>query len=119
MDGKQIGIDILDKNFKIRGFGPDSELFIHPVSNRYYRKYECRADNKYGTAMHPVQLELANPPGMIRQVVVETISPTCLYFRFVPPEDDGGLRIISYIAEYKEIKTDWKDATRRYWFHGE
>ena len=66
MDGKQIGVDVLDKNFKIRGLGPDSELFIRPVSKRYYRVYECRANNKYGTAMHPIELSVASPPGMIR-----------------------------------------------------
>ena len=119
MDGKQIGVDILDKNFKIRGLGPDSELFIRPVSKRYYRTYECRANNKYGTAMHPVELAVASPPGMIRQVVVEMITPTSIHFRFVPPEKDGGVEINCYIAEYKQLNNDWNDATRRYWFHGE
>ena len=119
MDGKQIGVEVFDKNFKIRGLGPDSELFIRPVSEQYYRTYECRANNKYGTAMHPIELVVASTPGMIRQVVVEKITPTSLHFRFVPPEDNGGVRIDSYIAEYKEIKKEWKDASKRYWFHGE
>ena len=118
MDGKQIGIDILDKNFKIRDLGTVSELFVRPVSNRYYRTYECRADNKYGTTMHPVQLEVAHPPGMIRQVVVESITPTSLIFRFVPPERDGGVKIDCYIVEFKELQMEWKDSTRRYWFEG-
>ena len=118
MDGKQIGVDVFDKNFKIRGLGPDSELFIRPVSKRYYRVYECRANNKYGTTMHPIELAVASTPGMIRQVVVEMITPTSLHFRFVPPENDGGVKIDSYIAEYKEIKKEWKDASKRYWFHG-
>ena len=69
--------------------------------------------------MHPIELAVASTPGMIRQVVVEMITPTSLHFRFVPPEKDGGIKIDSYIAEYKEIKKDWKDASKRYWFHGE
>ena len=80
VDGKQIGRHILDKNFKIRGLGPESELFILPVSDRYYGTYECRAENKYGTAVHPIQLAVAHPPGQIRQVVVEKVTaslPLC------------------------------------------
>ena len=117
--GKQIGRHILDKNFKIRGLGPESELFILPVSDRYYGTYECRAENKYGTAVHPIKLAVAHPPGQIRQVMVEKVTATSLHFRFVPPEDTGGMPIDSYIAEYKEARQSWKEARRRFWFHGE
>ena len=117
--GQQIGKHILDKNFKIRGLGPESELYILPVSDRYYGTYECRAENKYGTAVHRIRLAVAHPPGQIRQVVVEKVTATTLHFRFVPPEDTGGVPIDSYIAEYKEVRQSWEEAIRRYWFHGE
>ena len=119
VSGRQIGRQILDKNFKIRGIGPKSELFILPVSDRYYGTYNCRAENKYGTAVHPIQLAVAHPPGQIRQVVVEKVTATALHFRFVPPEETGGMPIDSFIAEYKEARLSWKESRRRHWFHGE
>ena len=116
--GKQIGREVLDKNFKIRGLGSESELFILPVSDRYYGTYGCRAENKYGTAVNTIQLSVAQPPGKIRQVVLEKMTAATLHFRFVPPEDTGGLPIDSYIAQYKEVRQTWKEARRRYWFQG-
>ena len=117
--GRQIGREVLDKNFKIRGLGPRSELFILPVSDRYYGTYNCRAQNRYGTVDHPIKLAGARPPGPIRQVVVEKVTATTLHFRFVPPEDTGGLPIESYIAQYREVRQSWKEARRRFWFQGE
>ena len=117
--GRQIGREVLDKNFKIRGLGPRSELFILPVSDRYYGTYNCRAQNRYGTVDHPIELAVARPPGPIRQVVVEKVTATTLHFRFVPPEDTGGLPIESYIAQYREVRQSWKEARRRFWFQGD
>ena len=65
-----------------------------------------------------MKLSLARAPGVVRQVVVESVTPTSLYFRLVPPEDDGGIRIDSFIAEYKETRKTWMDARKRYWFQG-
>ena len=84
--------------------------------SRYYADYECRADNAHGSASWLVSLRVATPPGPIRQVVLEKVTATTIMFKFVPPQSSGGLKITSYIAEYKDTKQSWEEARKRYWF---
>ena len=82
----------------------------------YYTTYECKAENQYGTVVHVVKLAAAHNPGKIQQVILENITPTSLRFQLVPPEDNGGLPVDFYVAEYKHSRQPWKDSRRRYWF---
>ena len=55
-------------------------------------------------------LRVASVPGPIRQVVLEKVTATTIMFKFVPPQSSGGLKITSYIAEYKDTKQSWEEA---------
>ena len=59
---------------------------------------------------------MATVPGPVRQVVPERWTATTITFRFVPPQSNGGLPLMSYVAEYKEARQSWKEAEKRYWF---
>ena len=45
------------------------------------------------------------------------MTATTIRLRFVPPQSTGGLKITSYIAEYKDTKQSWEESRKRYWFH--
>ena len=44
----QIGRDIRDSKFKLRGLTGQSELRVLPSTDGYYREYTCRANNRVG-----------------------------------------------------------------------
>jgi len=116
VNGSQIGRQVMDKNFKIRGLTSQSELFVLPTTDRYYTSYVCQASNVHGTANVSIDLLVATVPGPVRQVVPERWTATTIMFRFVPPQTNGGLPLLSYVAEYKEARQSWKEARKRYWF---
>ena len=83
---------------------------------RYYTRYDCVAENDHGSETVTLELRRAGRPGPVRQVVMEKVTATMIRFRFVPPKSTGGLPLISYVAEYKEARQDWRDAKKRFWF---
>jgi len=115
----KVGREILDKNFKIRGFQQKSELQVVPLTDMYYQDYLCQATNRHGTSQRVVKLSKAGKPGPIQQVVLELVTATSLRFQFVPPVDTGGLQVESFTAEYKEARQSWAEARRRNWFRSQ
>lgn len=68
LGGRQIGRQLTDSNFKIRGLGAESELFVRPLAERYYAGYSCRATNAHGEHNVTLHLRTATVPGPVRQV---------------------------------------------------
>jgi len=111
----EIGVQDLDRNFKIQGKGPRSDLVVTPLSNKYYGRYRCKAENPYGIEYTEITLEEAHVPTLLQQAILDKYTATTLEFRFVAPTDSGGLPIESYAAEYKESRQPWEEARRRVW----
>ena len=74
LGGRQIGRQLTDSNFKIRGLGAESELFVRPLAERYYAGYSCRATNAHGEHNVTLHLRTATVPGPVRQVQPSSLS---------------------------------------------
>ncbi|XP_059086244.1 fasciclin-2-like isoform X2 [Tigriopus californicus] len=112
---REIGKEIIDRNYQIIGEGPRSDLKVTPLEAEYYGRYTCEAKNQYGQAQHEIELQEAREPSRIQQAVADKTTATTIQFRFVSPSDTGGLPIEAYAAEYKEATKEWNDADRRVW----
>lgn len=112
---REIDREIIDRNYKVVGHGPRSDLIVTPLDLQYYGRYTCKAVNPHGEAFHEIELNEAREPSYIQQAVTDKVTATTIQFRFVAPTDTGGLPIDSYAVEYKESTQEWLSAKRRVW----
>ncbi|CAB4060807.1 NCAM [Lepeophtheirus salmonis] len=112
---REIDREIIDRNYRVFGKGPRSDLIVTPLTRQYYGRYTCKAFNNHGQASHEISLKEAEEPSMIQQVIHDKVTATTVQFRFVAPVNTGGLPLDSYAVEYKEKSLEWKNADRRVW----
>lgn len=112
---REINREIIDRNYKVFGHGPRSDLIVTPLDLQYYGRYTCKAINPHGEAFTEIELKEAREPSTLQQAVTDKVTATTIQFRFVAPHDTGGLPIDSFSVEYKETTHEWDDAKRRVW----
>jgi len=112
---REINREIIDRNYRVFGHGPRSDLIVTPLDLQYYGRYTCKAINPHGEAFYEIDLREAREPGTIQQAVTDKVTATTIQFRFVAPHDTGGLPIDSFAAEFKESTQQWDNAKRRVW----
>lgn len=108
-------IDPYTPNIRQIGFQSNSSLEIRPIDRYVYGFYKCIATNKLGVAEHLVQFREARRPGPILEAIVYERTATSLAYRIIGPIDDGGLPVVSFVAQYKEDRAPWEDHLVKHW----
>jgi len=114
-EDREIGREIIDRNYEVIGRGPRSDLTITPLDRQYFGVYTCKAENPHGEAFQEIELHEAREPSYVQQAVTDKVTATTIQFRFVAPTDTGGLPIDSYTCQYKEVSLEWSDGAKRVW----
>ena len=65
---REIDREIIDRNLKVVGHGPRSDLIVTPLDLQYYGRYTCKAVNPHGEAFQEIILNEAREPSYIQQV---------------------------------------------------
>ena len=107
-----------DEHYTVIGHGPSSVLRVTPSSSqKHYGTYICKAENPYGEAFQEIWLFEAALPRQVTGVTVLQITATTIEVGITGPSigDSGRLPIETYAVEYKETRSEWKDAKKRYW----
>jgi len=112
---REINREIIDRNYRVYGHGPRSDLIVTPLDLQYYGRYTCKAINPHGESFYEIELKEAREPGSLQQAVTDKVTATTIQFRFVAPHETGGLPIDSFAVEYKESTQMWDNAKRRVW----
>ena len=86
---REVNREFIDRNLKIIGHGPRSDLIVTPLDLQYYGMYTCKAVNPHGEAFHEIELREAHEPGYVLQAVTDKVTATTIQFRFVAPTDTG------------------------------
>ena len=68
---REIDREIIDRNMKVVGHGPRSDLIVTPLDLQYYGRYTCKAVNPHGEAFQEIELKEAREPSYIQQVNIE------------------------------------------------
>lgn len=108
-----------DPEIRIYDNGPISSLYIKPLDKRYYTQYKCIAKNKYGEAVHSIELREAPKPADIPQVSMIEITATTITFDIVPPVAPVDLPIRTISVQYRVHDTPWSMSKNRTWAVGE
>ncbi len=74
---REIDREIIDRNFRVVGHGPRSDLIVTPLDLQYYGRYTCKAVNPHGEAFYEIELKEAREPSYIQQVT-DSSNPLCL-----------------------------------------
>ena len=107
-----------DDHYTIIGHGPSSVLRVTPSSSqKHYGTYICKAENPYGEAFQEIWLFEAALPRQVSGATVLQITATTIEFGITGPSigDSGRLPIETYAVEYKETRSEWHEAKKRYW----
>ena len=51
---REIDREVIDRNLRVVGHGPRSDLIVTPLDLQYYGMYTCKAVNPHGEAFHQV-----------------------------------------------------------------
>lgn len=93
-----------DDRYIIYGTRSISNLLVKlsETSNQnVYGTYTCIARNPLGEQSIEIRLEEATVPGQLSQVLFDQATPTTITFGLLGPSTDGGMPIISFVAEYR------------------
>ena len=53
---REINREIIDRNYRVFGHGPRSDLIVTPLDLQYYGRYTCKAINPHGEAFYEIGL---------------------------------------------------------------
>ena len=53
---REINREIIDRNYRVFGHGPRSDLVVTPLDLQYYGRYTCKAINPHGEAFYEIGL---------------------------------------------------------------
>ena len=51
---REINREIIDRNYRVFGHGPRSDLIVTPLDLQYYGRYTCKAINPHGEAFYEI-----------------------------------------------------------------
>ena len=51
---REINREIIDRNYRVYGHGPRSDLIVTPLDLQYYGRYTCKAINPHGEAFYEI-----------------------------------------------------------------
>ena len=98
---REIDREIIDRNLKVVGHGPRSDLIVTPLNLQYYGRYTCKAVNPHGEAFQEIELKEAREPSYIQQVIKNYSLAGVSNITFIP----SRRRYVTYLL-YAYISGD-------------
>ncbi|XP_065564495.1 fasciclin-2-like isoform X2 [Artemia franciscana] len=90
----------------------ESTLLVTPEDDSFYGEYRCLAKNKHGKVKHSIVLKRAHvpqPPTRVIFQTLETVTALTITFEIIGPQDNGGIKLISYAVQFRKQNEEWTD----------
>ena len=70
---REINREIIDRNYRVFGHGPRSDLIVTPLDLQYYGRYTCKAINPHGEAFYEIGLSFFKKKLILRGEIIKRI----------------------------------------------
>lgn len=99
-DGERIIIDATTKNI--------SSLMFKNVERSHTGNFKVIAKNSQGEDEHEIRITIKSPPSRPTGVLeVSKVTPNGCHLTWEKPKDDGGVPIVGYTIEKKDVERDY------------